>query len=75
MKIRTPAYPLPANHSLASLTRRYAKLLSFASDSDAFYGRLASAPEKSQRAIEAARQDNAKETAAEWEMNSALHQT
>jgi tetratricopeptide (TPR) repeat protein len=49
-------------------------LLSFASDTDAFYGRLASAREKSQRAIEAARQDNAKETAAEWEMNSALRE-
>ena len=31
-------------------------LLSFASDTDAFYGRLASAREKSQRAIESARQ-------------------
>jgi serine/threonine protein kinase/tetratricopeptide (TPR) repeat protein len=49
-------------------------LLSFASDTDAFYGRLASASEKSQRAIESARQGAAKETAAEWQMNSALRQ-
>ncbi len=49
-------------------------LLSFASDSDAFYGRLASAREKSQRAIELARHGDAKETAAEWQMNSALRE-
>jgi hypothetical protein len=49
-------------------------LLSFASDTDAFYGRLASAREKSQRAIESARQSDAKETAAEWQMNSALRE-
>ena len=49
-------------------------LLSFASDTDAFYGRLASAREKSQRAIEAARRGDAKETFAEWQMNSALRE-
>ncbi len=49
-------------------------LLSFASDTDAFYGRLASAREKSQRAIEVARRGDAKETAAEWQMNSALRE-
>ncbi len=49
-------------------------LLSFASDTDAFYGRLASAREKSQRAIAAARRGDAKETAAEWQMNSALRE-
>ena len=49
-------------------------LLSFASDTDAFYGHLASAREKSQRAIESARQGDAKETAAEWQMNSALRE-
>ena len=49
-------------------------LLSFASDTDAFYGRLASSREKSQRAIESARQGDAKETAAEWQMNSALRE-
>ncbi len=49
-------------------------LLSFASDTDAFYGRLAGAREKSQRAIEAARRGDAKETAAEWQMNSALRE-
>jgi serine/threonine protein kinase/tetratricopeptide (TPR) repeat protein len=49
-------------------------LLSFASDTDAFYGRLASAREKSQRAVESARHGDAKETAAEWQMNSALRE-
>src|SRR5664279_6031525 len=49
-------------------------LLSFASDTDAFYGRLASAREKSQRAVESARNGDAKETAAEWQMNSALRE-
>ncbi len=49
-------------------------LLSFASDTDAFYGRLAGAREKSQRAIELARHGDAKETAAEWQMNSALRE-
>ena len=49
-------------------------LLSFASDTDAFYGRLAGAREKSQRAIELTRRGDAKETAAEWQMNSALRE-
>ena len=49
-------------------------LQSFASDTDAFYGRLASAREKSQRAIESARHNDAKETAAEWQMNAALRE-
>ena len=49
-------------------------LLSFASDTDAYYGRLASARERSQRAMEAALHSDAKETAAEWEMNSALRE-
>ena len=49
-------------------------LLSFASDTDAFYGRLSAARENSQRAIEAARHSDAKETAAEWQMNSALRE-
>jgi len=49
-------------------------LLSFASDTDAFYGRLASAREKSQRAIDLAHHGDAAETAAEWQMNSALRE-
>ncbi len=49
-------------------------LLSFASDTDAFYGRLASAREKTQRAVEAARRGDATETAAGWQMNSALRE-
>ena len=49
-------------------------LLSFASDTDAFYGRLAGAREKSQRAVDLAGHADAKETAAEWQMNSALRE-
>lgn len=49
-------------------------LLSFASDTDACYGHLAGAREKSQRAVESARKGDAKETAAEWQMNSALRE-
>ncbi len=49
-------------------------LLSFASDTDAFYGHLTSAREKSQRAIAVARRGDAQETAAEWQMNSALRE-
>ena len=49
-------------------------LLSFASDTDAYYGRLASARELSQRAIESALHSDAKETAAEWQINAALRE-
>jgi tetratricopeptide (TPR) repeat protein len=49
-------------------------LLSYASDTDAFYGRLAGAREKSQRAVDSASHADAKETAAEWRMNSALRE-
>jgi len=49
-------------------------LLSFASDTDGFYGRLKGAREKSQRAIDLARNGGAGETAAEWWMNSALRE-
>ena len=48
-------------------------LLSFASDTEAFYGRLPSARNLS-RAIDAARRSDAKETAAEWQMNAALRE-
>ena len=49
-------------------------LLSFESDAEAFYGRLASARKLSQRAIDAARRNDSKETAAAWQMNAALRE-
>jgi serine/threonine protein kinase/Flp pilus assembly protein TadD len=47
-------------------------LLSFESDTEAFYGRLASARRLSQRAIDSAHGNDSKETAAAWQMNAAL---
>ena len=49
-------------------------LLSFASDTEAYRGRLARARELSRRAIESARGADAKETAAAWQMNAALRE-
>ena len=49
-------------------------LLSFQSDTEAFFGRLAKARELSRRAVEFARRGDAKETAAEWRMDSALRE-
>jgi serine/threonine protein kinase/Tfp pilus assembly protein PilF len=49
-------------------------LLSFASDTEAFYGRLTSARKLSQRAVDSAHRDDSKETAAAWRMNSALRE-
>jgi eukaryotic-like serine/threonine-protein kinase len=49
-------------------------LLSFESDAEAFYGRLASARKLSQRAIDSARGNDSKETAAAWRMNAALRE-
>src|SRR5262249_41127812 len=49
-------------------------LVSFASDSEAFYGRLEKARNLSQRAIESAHSSGAAETAAAWRMNSALRE-
>jgi len=49
-------------------------LLSFASDTEAFYGRLGVARRLSQRAIESARGSESKETAAAWRMNAALRE-
>lgn len=49
-------------------------LLSFESDAEAFYGRLASARKLSQRAIDFARGNGSKETAAAWQMNAALRE-
>ena len=49
-------------------------LLSFASDTAAYFGHLASARELSQSAIESALHSDAKETAAEWQINAALRE-
>jgi len=49
-------------------------LLSFASDTEAFYGRLATAERLSERAIDSAHSNDSKETAAAWRMNSALRE-
>ncbi len=49
-------------------------LLSFESDAEAFYGHLASARKLSQRAIDSARGNDSKETAAAWQMNAALRE-
>jgi serine/threonine protein kinase/tetratricopeptide (TPR) repeat protein len=49
-------------------------LLSFASDTEGFYGRLKSARDLSRRASDIARHSGANETAAEWQMSSALRE-
>ncbi len=49
-------------------------LFSFESDTAAFYGLLASARRLSQRAIDSANAGDSKETAAEWQMDSALRE-
>jgi eukaryotic-like serine/threonine-protein kinase len=47
---------------------------SFESDTEAFHGRLGAARELSQRAVESARHNGDPETAAQWQMNSALRE-
>ena len=49
-------------------------LLSFASDTEAFHGHLNQARDLSQRAIDSARRSDSLETAAAWQMNSALRE-
>jgi eukaryotic-like serine/threonine-protein kinase len=49
-------------------------LLSFQSDTEGFYGRLANARKLSQRAIDSAHGNDSKETAAAWRMNAALRE-
>ena len=49
-------------------------LLSYQSDTEAFFGRLAKARELTQRAVQSARQNDQKETAAGWQMNGALRE-
>jgi eukaryotic-like serine/threonine-protein kinase len=47
-------------------------LFSFASDTEAFHGRILSARELSKRAVDSALQNDSPETAAAWKMNAAL---
>lgn len=49
-------------------------LLSFASDTEAYYGRLSKARALSLRAVDSARRSDEKETAAGWQMNAALRE-
>ncbi len=49
-------------------------LLSIASDTEAFYGRLAKGRALSLRAVDSARRSDQKETAALWQMNAALRE-
>jgi eukaryotic-like serine/threonine-protein kinase len=49
-------------------------LLSAQSDTEAYYGRLGKARELSHRAIESAQDGDKKETAALWQLNSALRE-
>ncbi|HZC24262.1 MAG TPA: tetratricopeptide repeat protein, partial [Candidatus Binatia bacterium] len=49
-------------------------LLSFQSDTEAYYGRLVQARDFSRRAVDAAVRSDAKESAAIWEVNEALRE-
>ncbi len=49
-------------------------LLSFQSDTEAYYGRLSKARDFSRRAVDAAVRADSKETAAIWQINSALRE-
>ncbi len=49
-------------------------LLSFQSDSEAYYGRLTKARDFSRRAVDAAIRADSKETAALWQVNAALRE-
>ncbi len=49
-------------------------LLSFAADTEAYYGRLSKARELSQRAIDSAERNGQKETAAGWQVIAALRE-
>jgi pentatricopeptide repeat protein len=49
-------------------------ILSIQGDTEAYYGRLAKARDYSQRAVESAKRNNAKETAALWRANEALRE-
>ena len=49
-------------------------LLSFQSDTEAYYGRLVKARDFSRRAVDSAVRNNSKESAALWEVNAALRE-
>ena len=49
-------------------------LLSFQSDTEAYYGRLAKARDLSRRAVDAAVRNDSKETSALWQVNAALRE-
>jgi eukaryotic-like serine/threonine-protein kinase len=49
-------------------------LLSFQSDTEAYFGRLGRAREYSRRAVESAERNDLKETAAQWAINAALRE-
>jgi eukaryotic-like serine/threonine-protein kinase len=49
-------------------------LLSFQSDTDAYYGRLVKGRDFSRRAVDSAVRDDSKETAALWQVNAALRE-
>ena len=49
-------------------------LLSYRSDTEAFFGRLAKARELTRRAVQSARQNDQKEGAAGWQINGALRE-
>ena len=49
-------------------------LLSFASDTEAFYGRVNAARQLSKRAVASATRSGSKETAAAWQMDAALRE-
>src|ERR1700752_5401902 len=49
-------------------------LLSFQSDTEAYYGRLAKARDLSRRSVDAAVRNDSKETSALWQVNAALRE-
>jgi eukaryotic-like serine/threonine-protein kinase len=49
-------------------------LLSFQSDTEAFYGRLTKARDFSRRAVDSAVRDDSKETGALWQVNAAMRE-
>ena len=50
------------------------QLLTFQSDTEAYYGRLVKARDFSRRAVDSAVRDDSKETAALWQVNAALRE-
>ena len=50
------------------------RLLSYQSDSEAYYGRLVKARDFSRRAVDAAVRNDSKESAALWQLNAALRE-